>query len=57
MATKFAVLTIPSRWLPGVDLSADLIPQMALEDSAALTINLGSHRFCYDALGLRKLKP
>ncbi|MDH4981172.1 CRISPR-associated helicase Cas3' [Hyphomicrobium sp. D-2] len=54
---EIRVLTIPSRWLPGVDLSADLVPQIMPDGGAALKFNLGSHRFCYDALGLRKLKP
>lgn len=49
------VLTIPMRWLRGVDLSSELTPQIATEDRA-LQIYLGDHRFFYDSLGLRLLE-
>jgi CRISPR-associated endonuclease/helicase Cas3 len=49
---EIRVLTIPERWLRGVDLSRELIPRISAEDGA-LQFTLGDHQFLYDSLGLR----
>lgn len=48
-------LIIPRRWLPGLDLTGELVPQTTVERNAALKITLGDHELIYDAFGLRKL--
>lgn len=52
---EIRVLTIPQRWLRGVDLSGELTPRIADEDGA-LQLTLGDRPFLYDSLGLRPLQ-
>ncbi|MGE0626238.1 MAG: hypothetical protein AB7O43_00325 [Hyphomicrobiaceae bacterium] len=51
---EIRVLTIPRRWLRGVDLSGELVPRIAPEDGA-LRLTLSDCQFLYDSLGLRLL--
>lgn len=52
---EIRVLTIPQRWLRGVDPSGELTPRIAAEDGA-LQLTLGNRQFLYDSLGLRQLQ-
>ena len=48
-------LTMPQRWLRGVDLSGELIPRITVDDGA-LHLTVGDRQFLYDSLGLRPLQ-
>ena len=52
---EIRVLTIPQRWLRGVDLNGELTPRIAAEDGA-LQLTLGDRQLIYDSLGLRHLE-
>jgi len=52
---RIRVLTIPRRWLQGIDLSGELTPRIDTDDGA-LHLTLSDRQFLYDSLGLRQLQ-
>lgn len=51
---EIRVISVPLRWIPGVDLSEMITPDVAVRRDA-LTIKIGSSHLIYDHLGLRRL--